>query len=82
MTDALRTRQLWIGLAAGTGMVAATAFTGRRRRVSNRIHDYVSQLRARSRPVFPYPYDPVDVSHLPPPYGDIPGLFSTRGGRT
>lgn len=67
MADVLRTRRLWIGWAAAGSIVAAAAFAIRRRRVSNRIHNYASQLQARSHPVSPYPYDPGDVSDLPPP---------------
>lgn len=48
-------------------MIAAAAVAVRRRRVSRRIRDYMSQVRARAGPVASEPYGPDDVADLPAP---------------
>lgn len=67
MENALQTRRLWIGLAAASGLAGAVAFTIRRGRVSDRVRDYTSQVKAGAGPVAPDPYDPDDVADLPAP---------------
>jgi len=67
MTDALQTRRLWLAPAVASSMAAAIAFAVRRHRVSARIRDYTSQVRAESGPVASEHYNPADIVDLPAP---------------
>jgi hypothetical protein len=54
-------------LFAGASAVVGTAVAIRRHRVSNRIREYTSRVRAGASQATANPYDPADVADLPAP---------------